>query len=76
MRTGLLEAMALLRLHGVSALPVVDAGTLVGLVTERDLLRGAEGLLRYHRRPEARGWIPPMMPRRGQPRPRSAAVDW
>ena len=45
--TTLLRAMEMLRLHGVSALPVLDDGVLVGLVTERDLLRAAESVLRH-----------------------------
>lgn len=37
------EAAALMTAHGFSALPVVDDGRLVGIVTEADLLRGRYG---------------------------------
>ncbi|MEV8438742.1 CBS domain-containing protein [Actinosynnema sp. NPDC051121] len=37
------EAAALMTAHGFTALPVVDGGRLVGIVTEADLLRGRYG---------------------------------
>jgi CBS domain-containing protein len=45
-QTTLLEAMALMREHAATALPVVQDDRLVGLVTERDLLAAAEQMLR------------------------------
>lgn len=44
------DAIALLREHEVSALPVVDEGRLVGIVTEHDFARIAGELLEEHRR--------------------------
>src|SRR5437868_627936 len=37
-RTEFKECVDLLRIHGVSALPVLEAGELLGIVTEFDLL--------------------------------------
>jgi len=45
-QTTLLEAIALLRTHSATALPVVQDRRLVGLVTERDLLLAAERVMR------------------------------
>ncbi len=44
-QTPTLEAIALMRTHGVSALPVVDNDRLVGIVTEHDFMALAEGML-------------------------------
>ncbi|MCC7388489.1 MAG: CBS domain-containing protein [Phycisphaerales bacterium] len=44
------EAIALLREHEVSALPVVDEGRLVGIVTEQDFARIAGEMLEERRR--------------------------
>jgi len=51
--TPAIDAMRRMREEGVSCLPVVEDGRLVGLVTESDLLRAAERLLtaRRSRRP-------------------------
>ena len=43
--TPTLSAMQSMRTHGISALPVVERGRLVGIVTERDLMRVATRLL-------------------------------
>ena len=39
--TGTREAAAMLARHHISALPVVEGGVVVGVVSEADLLRGA-----------------------------------
>jgi CBS domain-containing protein len=43
--TSTLDAIALMREFGVSALPVVRDGTLVGIVSERDFMEVAGELL-------------------------------
>lgn len=43
--TSTLRAMQLMREHRISALPVIEGGKLVGLVTERDLIRVSTRLL-------------------------------
>lgn len=43
--TTTLEAIALMKEHGVACLPVVKGGILVGVVTEKDLIRIAAPLL-------------------------------
>jgi CBS domain-containing protein len=62
-----LEAMRLMRRRGVGCLPVVDEGRLVGLVTERDFIRVAEGLL------EAR--LGEVEPEPSPPSPRGLAAE-
>jgi len=47
--TGLNEIISLLTSHRISALPVVDGGKLVGIVTESDLLRRVETGTELHR---------------------------
>lgn len=44
--SGLRQAARLMREQKVGALPVVEAGRIVGMLTERDLLRAFEGLIR------------------------------
>ena len=44
--TGIRQAMRLMREQKVGALPVVESGRVVGILTERDLLRAAEALIR------------------------------
>ena len=48
--TSTLDAIALMREHGVSALPVVRDGTLIGIVSERDFMEVAGQLLEEHLR--------------------------
>ena len=44
--TGIRQAMRLMREQKVGALPVVERGRVVGMLTERDILRAAEALIR------------------------------
>jgi len=44
--TGIRQAMRLMREQKVGALPVVESGRVVGMLTERDILRAAEALIR------------------------------
>jgi CBS domain-containing protein len=44
--TGIRQAMRLMREQKVGALPVVASGRVVGMLTERDILRAAEALIR------------------------------
>jgi len=48
--TPTLEAIELMRRHGVSCLPVVKEGKLVGIVTENDFLKIAASLLEQNLR--------------------------
>ncbi|MEM7202508.1 MAG: CBS domain-containing protein [Planctomycetota bacterium] len=48
--TPTLEAIELMRQHRVGSLPVVDAGRLAGIITERDLIDVAAKLLEQHLR--------------------------
>lgn len=46
--TPTLEAMSLMERHGIACLPVVEDERLVGILTERDLIRVAKGLMTSH----------------------------
>ena len=46
--TPTLDAMTLMEKHGIACLPVVEDGRLVGILTERDLIRVAKGLMTHH----------------------------
>jgi CBS domain-containing protein/gamma-glutamyl:cysteine ligase YbdK (ATP-grasp superfamily) len=48
--TPTLEAIELMRKHKVGCLPVIEAGRLVGIITERDLIRVAAMLFEKHLR--------------------------
>jgi CBS domain-containing protein len=48
--TSTLEAIRIMREHRVGCLPVVSNGLLVGIVTERDLIKVASKLLEQHLR--------------------------
>lgn len=45
-QTPTLEVMTIMKTHNISALPVIDNGRLVGIITERDLVRIASRVLR------------------------------
>jgi CBS domain-containing protein len=48
--TSTLEAIEKMREHRIGSLPVVEAGRLVGIITERDLIRVAAMLFEKHLR--------------------------
>ena len=54
-KTSTVEAIALMREHQVSCLPVVDDGRLVGLITEHDFMAIASQLLESHLRSDQPG---------------------
>ena len=53
--TSTLDAIAMMREHRVSALPVVSEGRLVGIVTEHDFLEAAGRLLEERLKPASDG---------------------